>query len=406
MTGLLEGVKILDMGQVVAVPAAGGMLADWGAEVVKVEPLTGDTLRGVRMNVGVDAQPESDNSSIDWHMQLFNKNKKSIALDLKQDAGREIVYKLVKKYDIFMTNYEMQSITKLKMDYATLSNHNPSLIYGLLSAYGTVGPDKDERGYDYGAAWARGGIQNLIGEPDSIPPAQRGGMMDRLVGGFIAAGILAAMFHREKTGKGQEIEFTLYHTGVWAVAGDIQNALKGMPVKSNNRVQPPNPLSNCYYSKDGRWFRLSLLHSDEYWPTLLRVFNLPELKDDPRFTTMDLRAKNASELVPLLDKVFGSINMAELEKLFRANGLAYGKVQTPTEIINDPQAILNGIFEEKNVPGDGKVKIVTPPIRFKQNPGTFRTFAPELGQNTEELLLDLGYGWEDIAGLKERRVVL
>lgn len=267
-------------------------------------------------------------------------------------------------------------------------------------------PDRDERGYDYGAAWARSGIQELIGEPGTIPPAQRGGLMDRMVGGYIAAGLLAALYHKEKTGKGQEVEFSLYHTGVWAIASDIQNALKGMPVRSNNRQQPPNPLSNCYFSKDGRWFRLSLLHSDAYWPTLLRLFGLPELENDPRFSIMDLRARNASQLVPMLDSVFGKHTMAELEKLFRANGLAYGKAQKVSEVITDPQAIANGIFAEMPVPGGGALKVVTPPVKFRQDPATLRTLAPELGQHTEELLLDLGYGWHDIAGLKENRVIL
>ncbi|MDD5289283.1 MAG: CoA transferase [Dehalococcoidales bacterium] len=406
MTGLLEGVKVLDMGQVVAVPAAGGMMADWGAEVIKIEPLTGDTLRGARTDVGTANQPKPGETEIDWGMQLFNRNKKSLALDLKQEAGREIVYKLLKKYDIFMTNYKLSSVKKLKMDYDTLKKYNPALIYGILNAFGTSGPDKDLRGYDYTAVWARSGLQYLIGEPGFPPPAQRGGLMDRMVGAHILAGVLAALFHREKTGKGQEIEFSLYHTGVWAIAGDIQNALKGLPVIPNDRLHPGNPLSNNYFSKDGHWFRLSMLQADQYWASLLQAIEMPELLNNPKFCNMDVRMQNSAELVRLLDSVFSSREMTHWESRFRDNECTYGKVQTPAEVINDPQAIANGFFADLQIPGDGKVKVVNPPIKFKQNPAKLGTPAPELGQNTEEILLDIGYHWDDIANLKEQKIIL
>jgi len=230
--------------------------------------------------------------------------------------------------------------------------------------------------------------------------------MDRMVGAHIAAGILAALYHREKTGEGQEIEFSLYHTGVWAIAGDIQNALKGLPVVPNNRFDPPNPLSNCYQSRDGRWFRLSLLHADQYWPNLCAAIDRPDLLNEPRYRNMDTRVKYAAELVRLLDEIFGSRDITEWEQRFRKNQLTYGVVQKPEEVIKDPQTIANDFFADVATPDGGTVKIVTPPVKFCQNPARIDTLAPETGQHTEEILLDIGYQWDEIAKLKERRVIL
>lgn len=407
MSGLLDGIKILDMGQVVAVPAAGGMLADWGAEVVKVEPLTGDSLRGARTRVGMSAKERAaEEATVNWLMQTSNKNKKSIAVDLKQQAGRDILYRLVKKFDGFMTNYEMKSVKSLGVDYDALSQHNPAIVYGILTAYGSKGPDRDERGYDYGAAWARSGIQHLIGEPGCVPPTQRGGLMDRMVGAHMAAGMLAALLHKQRTGKGEMFEVSLYQTGVWAIAGDIQNALKGVKVSPNDRLHPPNPLSNCYCSKDGHWFRLSLLQADKYFPNLCATIERPDLLTNPKFKDMDIRVKHTTEFVKILDEAFASRTMAEWKPRFQKNELTYGLVQTPEEVIHDPQAIANGFFADIPAPEGGLVKIVTPPIKFRQNPARIETLAPEIGQHTEELLLDSGYDWEQIAKLKEERVIL
>jgi len=192
MAGVLEGLKVLDMGHVVAVPAAGATMADWGADVLKIEPLTGELARGIN-TLRKEVLPEElaegllgrliDNAGgeFSWYVQLLNRNKKGLAVNLKTEPGREVVYKLVRDADIFMTNYEAGTLKKLKMDYETLARYKSDLIYGILTGYGTEGPDKDERGFDYAAAWARSGAMYMIGEPGSTPAPQRGGMMDRVV---------------------------------------------------------------------------------------------------------------------------------------------------------------------------------------------------------------------------------
>jgi len=406
MAGILEGVKVADVGHVVAVPAAGAMLADWGAEVIKVEPLSGDLLRGLKKSMGRDIVTQFAGGEVNWVIEVLNRNKRSLALDLKQESGKEILYRLVERSDVFMSNYEVSALKKLKADYTTLSQHNPSLIYALLTGYGTVGPDKDERGFDYSAAWARTGIQYLIGEPGSAPPPQRGGMMDRVAAVCMMAGIAAALFHREKTGKGQEIEFSLYHTGVWILAQDIQYALMGSPSPKHDRTRAVNPLWNTYQTKDSRWLWLSMLQSDLQWPSLCRAIERPELEKDPRFKSMETREQNCEELVRILDKIFAAKTLAEWEKCLRENNCIYARVQTPLEVTTDPQAVANDFFAEVNNPFIGQMKLVNTPVKFRQNPSSVRTAAPQVGQHTEEILLDLDYSWEDISRFKEQEVIL
>ena len=198
MTNILEGIKVIEMGQVIAIPGTGAILADIGAEVIKLEPLSGEMLRGIKRCQGLETGP------INWEFELLNRNKKGLALDLKNDAGREILYKLIRTVDVFMSNYEVSTLQKLKLDYDSLSKVNPRLVYAVINGYGSSGPDRNERGYDQAAAWARSGMMYLIGEPGNAPVLQREGMMDRVAGTHIATGILAALLHRERTGKGQE----------------------------------------------------------------------------------------------------------------------------------------------------------------------------------------------------------
>ena len=406
MAGILEGIRVVDMGHVVAVPAAGAMLGDWGAEVIKVEPLSGEMARGIRRGGGVRRVIETEKGEVHFIFQMLNRNKKGLALDLKKESGREALYKLIQKADVFMSNYEFNTLKKLKVDYANLSRINPRLIYCVLTGYGTVGPDKDERGFDYSAAWARSGIQYLIGEPGTPPPPQRGGMMDRVAGANAVAGILAALLHREKTGKGQEIEFSLYHTGVWILASDIQSALMGWPVPKHDRTKAGNPLWNTYRTKDDRWIWLSMLQSDLSWPDFCRAIERPELENDPRFCNADMREENCEELVRIIDEVLTSRTREESERRLRENNCIYARVETPTEVTEDPQAIANNFFPEIDHPMAGPLKLVATPLNFRQNPASVRIPAPEVGQHTEEILLDLGYSWDDIARLKEEGVIL
>jgi crotonobetainyl-CoA:carnitine CoA-transferase CaiB-like acyl-CoA transferase len=405
MKGILEGIRVVDMGHFVAVPAAGAMLGDWGAEVIKVEPLSGERVRQNRRYHDVEKVIKCDGGEVDWVIQLHNRNKMSLALDLKKEPGRDILYKLVKRSDVFMSNYELGALKRLKLDYATLSQYNPKIVYAVLTAYGTAGPDKDERGFDFSAAWASSGMQYLIGEPGSPPPPQRGGMMDRVAGAHIVAGILAALLHREKTGKGQEMEFSLYHAAVWTLAADIQGALMGRPLAKHDRTKAVNPLFNSYRAKDDRWFQLVVV-SDTDWSDLCRAIDMPELENDPRFDSRETREQHREALIRILDEIFASKNREEWEKRFRKNNLIYGRVQAPIEVTTDPQALANNFFADIHHPVAGQMKLVTTPVKFCQNPASLRVPAPEVGQHTEEILLELGYNRDDVTQLKGEGVIL
>ncbi len=400
MPGVLEGIKVLSMGQIVAIPAASSTMADWGAEVIKLEPLTGEMHRGLKRAQSVDT------GKINWVMQVLNRNKKGIAIDLSQEAGREIVYKLVQESDVFMSNYKRSSVKKLKLDYDTFHRINPRLIYAFVSGYGAVGPDRDERGYDFTAGWARSGMMDLIGEPGTPPAPQRVGMIDSVAGAHIVSAVCAALLEREKTGRGQEIEVSLYHAAVWSLAVDIQGTLAGNEPVKHDRTKAQNPVWNSYQTSDNRWFWLAMLQSDPAWPGFCRAIEKPELENDPRFDDLESRRENCEELIRIIESVLATKTMAEWEERFKENNCMYGRVQTPVEVTNDPQALANDFFVEVEHPGAGKIKLVTTPVKFSDNPASLRTTCPELGQHNEEIILELGYNWDDIARFKEQGVIL
>jgi crotonobetainyl-CoA:carnitine CoA-transferase CaiB-like acyl-CoA transferase len=405
MAGILEGLKIVSMEHMEAIPAASVWLADWGAEVIKVEPLTGDMWRGTRRVRGTSTSVQLAGGSLQFAFEILNRNKKSLALDLKQEPGKEIAYKLIKGTDIFMSNYEASSLTKLKMDYATLSKINPKLIYVFISGYGRVGPLKDEGGYDRVAAWARAGFQYMLGEPGETPPMQRGGMMDRTIAPHAVAGVLAALWHREKTGEGQELEISLYHSAVWTLALDIEAAVIGRPMTKTARTKQQNPIWNFYRTKDDRWITLGMLQSDRYWSNFCKVIGKPELDKDPRFVDMNARMENCVELIRILDELFATKTIEEWENTLKGYDFIYSRVQSPEEVVADPQARVNNFFVDLHHPA-GNIMTIATPVKFIQNPAEVRTSAPEVGQHNEEILLELGYSWEDIARLKEQRVIL
>ena len=400
MAGILEGIRVVSMGQVVVIPAASTMLADWGAEVVKLESLIGEQHRGMRQAQGIAT------GEINWVMQLLNRNKKGLAINLKTPEGIEAVHKLIKTTDVFMYNYEYSSLKEFKLDYATLSEINPRIIHASVTGYGRKGPDKDERGYDFAAGWARSGMMHIIGEPGSIPAPQRPGMIDSMTGAHVSAAVCAALYRREKTGLGEEMEVSLYHAAVWTLAMDVQAGLTGRESIRNDRTKPHNPIWNSYRPKDNRWFWLAMLQSITNWPNFCKAIGRPDLETDPKSATMEARAENCEELVRIIDEILASKTMNEWVAIFKEHNVIYGKVQTPMEVAGDPQALANDFFAEVEHPGAGMIKLVTTPAEFTRNPASLYASAPEIGQDTEMILLELGYSWDDIAGLKDGGVIL
>ncbi|MBI4766201.1 MAG: CoA transferase [Deltaproteobacteria bacterium] len=406
MKGLLEGLKVIQMGHVAAIPTAGSMLAEWGAEVIKLEPLDGEVGRLPGRSYGVPREVDLNGHVVNYIFELHNRGQKGIAINLKKPAGKEAILKLIEKTDIFMTNYEVGALKNLGMDYAGLSRVNPRLIYGFLTGYGTKGPDKDERGFDLTAAWARSGGQYMTADPSAPPPPQRFAIMDKTSAAYLVSGLLAAVIHRDRTGQGQEIDISLYHTAVWSLSTDIQAALVGRPFPRHDHAQAENPLANNYRSKDGKWFLLFNPRVEISWEELCEGLGRPDLINDQRFDTEEKRAEHNEEIIRIMDQAFATKNLNEWEPWFREKSIIYGRVQTPTEVTTDPQALVNNFFTELDYGNGAKMKVVNTPVNFHQNPAFIKGPAPELGQHTEEVLLDLGYDWDDLSKLKEDGVIL
>jgi crotonobetainyl-CoA:carnitine CoA-transferase CaiB-like acyl-CoA transferase len=403
MAGPLEGIKVLEVAEYIAMPSAIAILADWGAEVIKVEKTQGgDGLRGVRAMEGVSVK------EIHVWWEQTNRNKKSIALDLWKEEAREIVYKLVKRSDVFVTNFTPPVVDRFRIDYETLSKLNPRLIYGHLTGFGKEGPDRNKPGYDYVAFWARSGVMSRLGAPGTPPPTQRGGFGDNLTAGFIAGAICAALYAREKTGKGQSIDFSLYRYGVWGSSMDIiMPLIQGEELPRTDRKRVMNPLWNTYETKDGVWIQIMCLQSDRYWPQFCRGLGLEHIQHDPKFESHLKREENNIELIEIIESVIRSKTYDEIEEGFKKAGeVIYGRIQTPMEVANDPQAYANEFFVEVDHPTGRKIKLIGSPAKFSVTPASIRTTAPEIGQHTEEVLIDLGYSWEDISSMKERGIIL
>ena len=279
MPGPVEGIKVVELGVWVAAPAAGGILADWGADVVKIEPPAGDPARtfGRMLGLGPEVNPPFD---------MDNRGKRGIVLDLATDEGRAAATELLGGADVFITNIRPGALRRLGLDFDTVSANNPALVYGLITGYGLDGPDADRPAYDVAAFWARGGIASLLTRPGDTPPFQRGGMGDHSVAMTLVAAVCAALVSRAHTGVGQLVTTSLYRQGAYTTSFDLNTLLQtGQSVAIGQREHMGNPCMNNYTAADGRAFWIVGLEGDRHWPPLCRAVGRPEWLTDPRFDT-------------------------------------------------------------------------------------------------------------------------
>ena len=403
MSGALEGVKIVELAIWAAGPAGGGIMADWGAEVIKIEdPEGGDPFRGF-LSLGVGA---ASASAINGSFDSDNRNKKSVAIDVRTKEGQEIAYRLIKDADVFLTNFRPAAIERYGMSYAKLKALNPRLVYVWVTGYGPVGPEKDRAAFDYAGFWARSGIMATIGEPDAPPPGQRPGMGDHTTSIAVVAATTGALFARERTGVGQEVWVSLYRTGLWVDSMDVQTALLNRQnVPRLSRTQMGNPLFNAYRAKDDKWFQLVNLQSDRHWPGFCKAVGRTDLIADPRFSDAAARRENGPALIAIIDAALATKTRAEWATLFDVEGEFWAPIQTVEDVIHDPQAHANGSFVEVDHPTGQHIEMVATPIDFRSTPAQTLTAAPEVGQHTEEILLAAGYSWDDLARLREQGVI-
>jgi len=400
MPGPMEGVRVIELGVWVAGPAAGCILADWGADVVKLEPPgIGDPARTFSKMMGADLP-------FNPPFEMDNRNKRSLGLDLATPDGRALADELLAEADVFLTNIRPAALARLGLDPERLGERFPRLVYGEITGYGREGQDADRAAYDIAAFWARSGVAASLTQPGGQPPFQRGGMGDHNTGLAAAGAISAALFARERTGKGQLVSTSLLREGMYTMSFDMVSTLRfGVDVQVADRKRMGNPCINSYQDADGKWFWIVGLEADRHWPPLARIVGHPEWIEDERFKEPQGRAANAEALIALLDEIFATRSLEEWKPIFEAEpNMFWAPVQTIAEVIQDDQAHAAGGFVE--VPdGEGTTILPATPVDFHGTPIVHRNMAPERGADSEAVLLELGRTPEQIEALREKGVL-
>jgi crotonobetainyl-CoA:carnitine CoA-transferase CaiB-like acyl-CoA transferase len=425
MAAVLEGIKVIDLSQVAAAPMCARLLADFGADVIHVEnPRTGDSFRTYQP--GQQELQAAAPSDFDYNWENYNRNKRSVTVDLALEEGRDVVYRFVEQADVLITNLRPIEQERHGMDYDTLRKLNPRLVWACVTGYGRQGPDRNTPAYDATALWARAGVSYMLTAPGGTGPAARPAFGDNIAAMTLAYGIMLALFQREKTGTGQEVDVSLLHTGLHQLGFDVAGALVTGLDFADWRVEPlaedvarvqaamapigvfyrnrsRNPLAGVYATSDARTIIVFALQADRYWADFCRAIDREDLADDPRYNTFEGRAEHCAELKQALADAIMARPLDEWK--VRLAGLPVSPYQNLREAVNDPQARANGYFVTYHHPTQGTMEAIANPVRLGRDPATYRAPAPEFGQHTEEVLLEHGYDWDDIVRLKELGVI-
>jgi crotonobetainyl-CoA:carnitine CoA-transferase CaiB-like acyl-CoA transferase len=403
MNQALEGIKVVEIGAAVAMPIAGMLMGSWGADVVHVEPPGGgDMQRYSSHRLGAWTQY----SEINYLWEHVDRNKKSICVNLAAPEGQEIIHKFCAEADVFLNNLRPYEMQKFRLAYEDVSARNPKLIYANLTGYGLKGPERNSGGFDSVAFWARSGVMEMMHDFDSAPNVSRAAYGDSITSLSLLAGVMAALFTRERTGVGQQVEVSLYNTATWVLGFDITGCLvTGKDAPRPQRKSMTNPLRNHYPTRDKRWIMLGMTNAQTYWPEFCRAVGRPELEHDPRFIDFDARQKHSEELVGIIEDIFMTQTYADWLAHLRKYKLVWSPVVTPLEVTRDEQAISNDFFVEHDLPKHGKIKVLNNPIKLSKTPAGIKSRAPELSEHTDELLAKLGYLPEEVRRMKEAGIV-
>ncbi len=401
----LQGIRVLDWTMHQAGPCATMLLGDLGAEVLKVETTSGgESGRGQANVAGRDMGLAN---GLSYTFEVYNRNKKSLALDLSKPEGREIMYSLAKVCDIFAQNHRTGVAEKLGMGYETLKEHNPKIIYASCTGYGRKGPRAHSPAMDP-AVHAASGMMFGVGEPDMGPIHIIGAMADMTTAMMLANAMMSALVCRERTGIGQEVHVSMLGTRLWIQSNNILYTLQsGKSRPRQFQSKAPNPLVNHYRCKDGKWLLMGNFQSDKYWPRLCSVMGLQGIEYDPRFADIGARRENCEELITILNDTFATRDRDEWVTRLEEESVVVSPILEYSEVVNDPQVLANDLLPEFDHPALGKIRETGIPIEFSETPGSIREPAPQLGQHTEEVLVDLlGYSWGDIERLHDNGVIL
>ena len=397
----LEGVKVIEMSTFIAVPACARFFAEFGADVIKVEPKTGDQVRFNGESEGRLGDPY-ENTTFD----LENAHKRSLVVDLKSPEGREVLFKLLKDTDIFVTNWRPQALQKLGLDYESLKEKFPKIVYASLTGFGETGPDWELPGYDFTSFWARGGLLGTLYQKDSEPINLIPGMGDHITGMLMASGIMTALYSAEKTGKGDYVTINLLHTAIWVQGIAIQAAqYEGLgQVYPISRKTAENPFNNTYQSKDGRHIQISMPPFDLFYPKFMPLIGRADLVGNENYKINNItRNKLHGEFVQILSDAFAQKTADEWSKILTEGDIPFSICYTWEEVLKDRQAWATGVFEEFDYPS-AKRTVIRPPVRIQGADVLPYEIAPMLAEDSEDILRELGYTDDQLKEMHEKGI--
>ena len=395
---MLQGLKVVEMATYVAAPGAANLLAEWGAEVIKIEAAAGDPWRHFFAALG-------DEASVNPVFEAENRGKRSVCVDIRNPKGADLVRQLIASADVFITNVRPAALARVGLDHATIAKAFPRLVYATVTGYGLEGADADRAGFDTAAFWARSGLTAAMtvkgGEP--LPP--RTAVGDHTCAMGTAAGILAAVIEQRATGQGRVVEASLLRAGTYVMTTDLAIQLKlGKLASTRPRSDQVNPVGTNFRDGDGRWFTLIPRQNNADWPNIARAAGHPEWVDDPRFARTRERRANGAELVRLCDEAFAALSSEDLRARLDAEDIAWAPIQTPAEVTQDPQAHAAGCFVSAEVSGE---QFLSPagPIKFHGWTKAEAPTAPGLGQDNDAVFSELGLSPESLAELRRDGVL-
>jgi CoA:oxalate CoA-transferase len=399
--GPLKGVRVVEITMFQQGPVAGMRLGDLGADVIKIETFDGDPARGFMKIVEAMAGITGNN----YYFEHNNRNKRGTVIDLKKKDGMEVFLRLIDRSDVFVTNMSIEAPIKLGIGPETLLARNPRLIYAQASGWGRKGPNANDLSFDY-TGIARSGLMMACGERGAPPSQILPGIGDEAGGLMCAFAVTAALYAREKTGRGQVIDTSLMGSVMSILALQLDApAMLGKEFPRETRATGGNPLYNHYRCKDDKWIVIAHLQPDRYWPKVCKALGLGNIESDPRFTTIEARGRHARELIAILDEKFLAKTRDEWMQILRDEGCIYTPIQSLPEVANDPQAFANNYMISIDHPEWGKTNMTGFPWNFSATPAVWRRRAPAFGEHTEEILSELGYTKEEIIRLREAKAV-
>lgn len=395
---VFSGIKVVELATYVAAPCAGRYFADLGASVVKIEGFGGDPLRTTAPSEGRPSDPYEDTT---WDLE--NAGKKGIALNLKDQAGKDVLFRMLDEADVFITNWRSDALLRAALDYETLKVRYPKLIYAQLTGYGELGSDKDLPGFDFTAFFARGGWLGTLYEKGSDPMNLVAGLGDHQAGLYLSAGIMSSLYKAEKTGQGEKVTVSLYHCAIYALGLLVQSAQYGNRYPINKRDML-NPFMNAFKTSDERLIQLAMPPYNVFFPKFMEIIGQPELKDDPKYCDFETLGDNSKHIYDLVNDYMKTKTVAEHKEIFVKEDIPFAIAQLWEEILEDEQAWANDFLCSLKYDNGNTRTLLRQPVKFKEMGLPEYTRGPYIGEHSQEVLLELGYSNDEISELKEKRI--